>query len=167
MEKEKLEPDIQPSSRTATKSKMDPEALKLKYLTYIAKLNARHTTELDDLVNDQVTHNFKQMSRAEYGAMILGHMEASPDFHFEPEILVADGDKIAARLLISLTPSKDFLGFKPSGKKIEFMEHVFYRFEGGRIKEVWSLVDEGAIERQLGQRSDPTQAYAAAYVESV
>ncbi len=36
-----------------------------------------------------------------------------------------------------------------NGRRVNFAENVFYRFEGGKVAEVWSVVDKGAIEAQL------------------
>jgi predicted ester cyclase len=36
-----------------------------------------------------------------------------------------------------------------NGRQVVFAENVFYRFRDERIAEVWSVIDEGAIEAQL------------------
>jgi predicted ester cyclase len=37
-----------------------------------------------------------------------------------------------------------------------FAEHVFYRFQDGRIERVWSLIDINAVRDQMA--SDPSAA---------
>lgn len=58
-------------------------------------------------------------------------------------------DLVACRLYFDCTPAKRFLGFEPSGDRIRFSEHVFYRFAADRIVAVTSLLDVTAIGRQL------------------
>ncbi|WP_083731439.1 ester cyclase [Agrobacterium rosae] len=36
-----------------------------------------------------------------------------------------------------------------SVKALTFSENVFHRFEGGKIEEVWSVIDTAAIAAQL------------------
>jgi predicted ester cyclase len=42
-----------------------------------------------------------------------------------------------------------FLGSAVNGRRVTFAENVFYRFRGGKIEEVWSVIDKAAIEAQL------------------
>jgi predicted ester cyclase len=42
-----------------------------------------------------------------------------------------------------------FFGLAPTGRRISFCEHVFYRFRDGRIAQVWSLIDRDAVATQL------------------
>ena len=51
--------------------------------------------------------------------------------------------------MFDCTPQGEFLGLKPNGKPVSFAEHVFYRWRDGRIHEVWSLIDQPAIQAQL------------------
>lgn len=36
-----------------------------------------------------------------------------------------------------------------NGRRVQFCEHVFYEFEHRKIRRVWSVIDEAAIERQI------------------
>jgi predicted ester cyclase len=56
---------------------------------------------------------------------------------------------VAAKLDFDCKPAKTFLGFEPSGRRIQFTEHVFYRFSGELIIAVTSLLDLAAIQRQV------------------
>jgi predicted ester cyclase len=68
---------------------------------------------------------------------------------FEIEFLVIEPPKLAARLAFNCTPTGEFLGLAVNGARISFAENVFYAFEDGRIREVWSVIDKEAIEAQL------------------
>ncbi|WP_408642408.1 ester cyclase [Sinorhizobium chiapasense] len=41
-------------------------------------------------------------------------------------------------------------GLPVNGRKVRFAENVFYELVEGRIERVWSIIDKGAIETQLG-----------------
>jgi predicted ester cyclase len=47
------------------------------------------------------------------------------------------------------TPKDTFLGLHVNGRRISFAENVIYEFLGGKIREVWSVIDKAAIEAQL------------------
>jgi predicted ester cyclase len=60
---------------------------------------------------------------------------------------------VACRLVFRCTPRDEFLGFTPDGEPLEFAEHVFYRFDDGRIAAVWSLIDRWSIAAQVRGRA--------------
>jgi predicted ester cyclase len=72
-----------------------------------------------------------------------------PAFRFNIALLVADPPYVAARLAFDCSPKGTFLGLRIDGKRVAFTEHVFYAFRGGKIVEVWSVIDKAAIEAQL------------------
>jgi predicted ester cyclase len=47
------------------------------------------------------------------------------------------------------TPAREFAGIPTSGRRVQFAEHVFYRFRDRRIEQVWSLIGTNAIRGQL------------------
>ena len=53
--------------------------------------------------------------------------------------------EVGARLQFVGSPVRQFLGWTPKesggGEKVTFTDNVFYKFEGGKIKEVWNIVD--------------------------
>jgi predicted ester cyclase len=81
--------------------------------------------------------------------MLQADTDAIPDLEFIPDILLADGRVVSCRLVFRCTPHKTFLGFEPTGRRLEFAEHVFYAFDDRRIVEVWSVIDKESIRDQL------------------
>jgi predicted ester cyclase len=124
------------------------------YRSYLACLNDRRWSALGDYVADDVVHNGRALGLSGYRAMLEADTHAIPDLGFVPEILLADDQVVSCRLFFQCTPQHDFLGFEPTGRRVSFAEHVFYRFDGGRISEVHSLIDRDAI-RQQGFRERP------------
>ena len=66
------------------------------------------------------------------------------------EDMVAEGDKIAARLRISGTHQGEFLGIAPTGKQVTFTGIDILRIAEGKVVEHWGNVDELGMLQQLG-----------------
>ncbi|GAA3547061.1 ester cyclase [Kribbella ginsengisoli] len=122
--------------------------LESTYLAYLDALNGRRFDELDRYVCDELVYNDKLLTRQEYADMIAEDVRAVPDLRFEAQLLSIGDDLVACRLWFDCTPTSTFLGLQPTGRAVSFAEHVFYRFEGGRIAHVWSLIDRDAIAAQ-------------------
>jgi predicted ester cyclase len=130
---------------------MTPTELSAIYDRYLQCLNERRWSELGNFVSKLLSYNGKQMSLDGYRAMLEADARAIPDLQFTPELLVADADIVACRLLFRCTPRHNFLGFEPTGAPIAFSEHVFYKFDESMIVAVWSLIDTQAIAAQSAQ----------------
>ena len=72
------------------------------------------------------------------------------DVSFRVEDLVAEGDKVAARLTARGTPTGPFLGIEPTGKSYEIGEIHIFRIADGRIAEHWHQFDGLCATKQLG-----------------
>ncbi|ROM83029.1 ester cyclase [Pseudomonas brassicacearum] len=119
------------------------------YSDYIACLNAQDWENLGRFVHPDVVHNARPLGLHGYRCMLEADYRAIPDLRFAIEFLVIDPPKLAARLAFNCTPVGEFLGLAVNGTRISFAENVFYAFEDGRIREVWSVIDKVAIEAQL------------------
>ncbi|SDB11697.1 Predicted ester cyclase [Pseudomonas sp. NFACC23-1] len=119
------------------------------YSDYIACLNAQDWENLGLFVHQEVVHNVRRLGLHGYQSMLEANYRDIPDLRFEVEFLVIDPPKLAARLAFNCTPVGEFLGLAVNGARIAFRENVFYAFEEGRIREVWSIIDKEAIEAQL------------------
>lgn len=119
------------------------------YRAYIACLNRQDWQRLTDFVADGVTHNGRALGLAGYRRMLEQNFDDIPDLQFKIDMLLCDGDRVAARLAFDCTPKGRFLGIDIDGRRVSFTEHVFYAFEHGRIAQVWSVIDKAAIEAQV------------------
>lgn len=119
------------------------------YLRYLQCLNDRRWTDLGEFVSADVVHNGRPFGLAGYRAMLEGDVAAIPDLQFSAELVVTDHEFVASRLIFTCTPGRTFLGLEPTGARITFSEHVFYRFHKSVIAEVWSLIDRSAIVDQM------------------
>ncbi|MGN7933980.1 ester cyclase [Pseudomonas sp. 22447] len=119
------------------------------YNAYIACLNAQDWENLGHFVHPDVVHNARPLGLHGYRSMLEADYRNIPDLRFEIQLLVVDPPRLAARLAFNCTPTGEFLGLAVNGTQICFAENVFYTFEDGRIREVWSVIDKVAIEAQL------------------
>jgi predicted ester cyclase len=119
------------------------------YRAYIACLNKQDWPKLEQFVDDNVSRNGRQLGLSGYREMLERDFGEIPDLHFNIQLLIAGAPYIASRLAFDCTPKGKFLGLDVNGKKVSFTENVFYEFRGGKIVQVWSVIDKTAIEAQL------------------
>ncbi len=74
-----------------------------------------------------------------------------PDIHVEVEDMIAEGDRVATRNTVTGTHHGEFRGIPATGNSIHYNEIFIMRFAGGRIAELWGVVDVHTQLRQLGQ----------------
>ena len=128
---------------------MDQDRLAERYRRYIDCLNERRFEDLAEFTEETVVYNGAPCTAADYRDGRIDDFDRIPDLRFVIGLLVVQGELVGARLDFRCTPVREFLGFAPNGRRVEFSEHVFYRFREGRIAEVWSLIDREALRRQL------------------
>ena len=128
---------------------MTGDELKAIYRGYIDCLNAQDWSRLGTFVHKEARHNGRQFGLSGYRAMLENDYREIPDLHFTVDFVLSEPPGIAARLLFDCRPTGLFLGLPVNGGRIAFSENVFYRFDGGLIRDVWSVVDKAAIETQL------------------
>lgn len=73
-----------------------------------------------------------------------------PDWHTEIDDLIAEGDKVVARITMTGTHTGDFWGIPATGKKVEFTGIYIVRIEAGKIVEHWGEEDGVSLMQQLG-----------------
>jgi predicted ester cyclase len=73
-----------------------------------------------------------------------------PDLHLTIEDLIAEGDKVVSRNSVTGTHQGEYRGLPPTGKSVTYNEIFIVRFTGGRIAEIWGVVDVFSQMKQLG-----------------
>jgi steroid delta-isomerase-like uncharacterized protein len=68
--------------------------------------------------------------------------EAFPDLHVTVEDLVAEGDRVAARVTMRGTHQGVFQGLAPTGKRVEVRAMDMFRISDGKIVEHWGHADD-------------------------
>ena len=80
---------------------------------------------------------------------------AFPDFHNHIEELVAEDNKVVARLTYTGTHHGVLFGIGPTGKRVTYAGVAVFRIEAGRITEGWVLGDVHALLLQLSGGGEP------------
>ncbi len=75
---------------------------------------------------------------------------AFPDLLLVVEDLIAEGDRVAARITFSGTHQGPFMDMAPTGKRISVGAVEFVRIANGRIMEHWGVTDQMSMMQQLG-----------------
>ena len=83
-------------------------------------------------------------------------LRAYPDLQVTVEDLIAEGDKVVCRNVVTGTHKGEYLGLPPTGRPVTYNEIFIFRFAGGRIAETWGVVDVLAQLRQLGAVPEPS-----------
>lgn len=74
---------------------------------------------------------------------------AFPDFYNSIEEMIAEGDRVVARLLYTGTHRGEIFGLAPTGRRIRYSGVGIFRLPDGRIAEAWVLGDLAGLLLQL------------------
>src|SRR5947209_792073 len=78
------------------------------------------------------------------------YLTAFPDLYFMVEDIIAEGDKVVARLTMRGTQQGDFMGIPPTGKQATVTAIDINRIVGGKSVEHWLTMDTLGLLQQLG-----------------
>ena len=81
---------------------------------------------------------------------------AFPDFHNWVEDLVAEGDKVVARLTYTGTHQGEMFGLAPTGRTITYTGIAVFRISGDKIVEGWVMGDRWGLFQQINGPVAPT-----------
>ena len=85
------------------------------------------------------------------------YRKAFPDLRVTVEDLIAEGDKVAARLRFRGTHRGEMDGIAPTSRHVDCTGIVISRIEEGKIAEDWANFDDLGMMQQLGVISKPGQ----------
>ena len=77
-------------------------------------------------------------------------LKAFPDKRANDDVVIAEGDWVAAMGHVSATHEGEFMGAEGSGRKIQLKYMDFWRVEDGKIAENYVLLDIIDFFRQIG-----------------
>lgn len=81
--------------------------------------------------------------------------EAFPDLHFEIVDLIAEGDKVLTRWVLTGTHQGEYLGVPATGKSIRVEGMSFDRIQDGLVAEGFDGWDALGMRQQLGVYEGP------------
>jgi steroid delta-isomerase-like uncharacterized protein len=73
-----------------------------------------------------------------------------PDLEEDLLDIIAGGDTVATRWVVTGSLQQEFMGIPASGQTIRVEGMNFYRLEGGRVTDIWTQFDGVALMQQLG-----------------
>jgi predicted ester cyclase len=119
---------------------------------YTEVMGKGNMTEADVLLSTQYVEHFPVPTPGREGLKQLVMMvrSAFPDIHPTVEDAVAEGDKVAVRVVARGTHQNAFMGIVPSGKAVEWREMHIYRVADGKIVEHWGEIDQFGLLQQIG-----------------
>ncbi|MEU4996484.1 ester cyclase [Streptomyces sp. NPDC021622] len=103
-------------------------------------------THPDHIDHNPVVDDGIEPNRAFWAAVFTGF----PDMTADVQDQVAEGDRVAARIIYSGTHQGEFLGIPATGKPVTFQSIDIWRVQDGLLAEHWDQLDMGDIFRQLG-----------------
>ena len=80
------------------------------------------------------------------------------DPEFEIHDLIAEGDRVAARLTTSARHTGTFMGIEPSGNRYSIDEIHIFRLRDGQLIEHWHEFDKASLMAQLKAASGSTNS---------
>jgi len=114
-------------------------------------INLRNLAALDQFVSpNAVNHTVPAGMPQGPGQFLSLHLNAFPDVQATVEDLLADGDKVVARVSYRGTQQGAFRGISPTGKQIAVMGINIFRIADGKMVEHWGLSDRISALQQLG-----------------
>jgi predicted ester cyclase len=116
--------------------------------------NSNHLEELDDVMaadvrTPKIISGFPpglEGAKKVHELSLLG----MTDFHTEILDMIAEGDKVVARVNITGLHTGNFFGIPATGKHVEFSGMYLVRIENGKIVEHWGEEDGVRLLEQLG-----------------
>ena len=85
-------------------------------------------------------------AKAAHRLMLAGF----PDYQTLIEDMIAEGEKVAARIKMTGTHTGEFMGIPATGKRVEFTGIYIARISNGKILEHWGEEDSLSLLQQLG-----------------
>ena len=133
---------------------MSAEELKDAYRRIIDAISRGDAADIDELVAaDLVDHNplpNQAPGRDGFKQWIAAARIAFPDLRGVVEDVIAEGDRVAARMTWHGAHHGDFVGVGPTGKRVSFPAFHVVRFSHGRAVEWWGTADLLGALQQIG-----------------
>ena len=107
---------------------------------------------IDELVSeDFVPHTFGPMPKGREGLREgmkrAGAGVSDPEFTIHD--LIAEGDRVAARMTTSARHTGTFMGIEPTGRRYSIDEIHIFRLRDGQLVEHWHAFDTASLMAQL------------------
>ena len=110
-------------------------------------------TTFADHVEDPVIFHFRGAKQNtnlhELKGLVAFWKKAFPDLSFQVLNIIVELNFAAANLVFTGTHQGAWQNVAPTGRRIWVEEMMFFRFEEGKIAEMWEVYDEAMMMKQL------------------
>lgn len=121
---------------------------------YAEVINGKRLDALDELVTEDFTeHGTPPTSgRDGFRGFLQGLAQGLPDIELYVDDWIVEGERVVARCRVSGTHRGEFLGYPPTGRRVDWNAIHIWRVREGRLAERWSQADLLGIVEQLKVR---------------
>ena len=123
-------------------------------------INQKNLDSLDEVVTSDITDHDPAPGQdpglegvREYFSSLH---TAFPDFQLNVEDMIAEADKVVARVSASGTHQGEFMGIDPTGNRVTITGIDILRIAEGKIVERWGNFDDLGMMQQLGVVEPPS-----------
>jgi steroid delta-isomerase-like uncharacterized protein len=81
---------------------------------------------------------------------VAGFKAVFPDLVEDLQDIIASGDTVATRWVVTGSLQQEFAGIPANGQTIQVEGMNFYRLKDGRVTDIWTQFDGDALIQQLG-----------------
>ena len=109
-----------------------------------------HEVFHDDYIRHDLRPSQAAPGAAGMAAIAAGFRAAFPDARWHVDLMLAEGDFVAARWTATGTFTGPWGTVEPTGKRAEFSGVNLYRFREGKVAEIWNHRDDLGLMQQVG-----------------
>ena len=124
-------------------------------------INQKNLDALDEVVAPDMTEHDPAPGQApglEGVKQYFSSLHAAfPDVQMDVEEMIAEADKVVARVSVSGTQRGEFMGIAPTGNRVAITGIDILRVADGKIVEHWGNFDDLGMMQQLGVIPEPGQ----------
>jgi steroid delta-isomerase-like uncharacterized protein len=84
---------------------------------------------------------------------VAGFKAIFPDLEEDLQDIIASGETVATRWVLTGSQQQEFMGIPATGQTIRVEGMNFYRLKEGRVTDIWTQFDGIAMMEQLGATS--------------
>jgi steroid delta-isomerase-like uncharacterized protein len=126
----------------------------IEIITRFEQFRGGDPVTIDELCDPRlVDHNpapDHEPTLADFKQKVVGFNASFPDIEYHLQDIIASGDTVATRWVVTGSLQEDFMGITAAGQTIQVEGMNFYRLKDGRVTDIWTQFDGVAMMRQLG-----------------
>jgi steroid delta-isomerase-like uncharacterized protein len=140
----------------ATQTQREQPALShnIEIITRFERFRGGELATIDELCDPGlVDHNpapDHEPTLAGFKHKVAGFRASFPDLEYDLQDIVASGDTVATRWIVTGSQQQEFLGIPATGRAVRVEGMNFYRLKDARVTDIWTQFDGVAMLQQLG-----------------